>query len=130
MQLTKDVLCDEGFENRIEDGKVTGFNVMMRIPYYRGVPLSLVDDILVVVDGEQYTGQSIEFQVHGGVFTLDEMKTVVRHRWNYGEKATVRVRKDGGLKPGKHHVEAYAKLRINYMPFVDFSGGYLDLILN
>ena len=92
--------------------------------------MSLVDDVLVVVDGENYTGEDIQFQVHGGTFTIDEMKTVVRHRWNYGEKATIRVKKEGGLKPGKHHVEAYVKLRINYMPFVRFSGGYADLILN
>ena len=130
MHLSKDILCEDGFANRIEDGKVTGFNVMMRIPYYRGVPLSLVDDILVVVDGQHYTGKDIQFQVHGGIFTLDEMKTVVRHRWNYGEKATVRVKKEGGLEPGKHHVEAYAKLRITYMPFTDLTGGYANLILN
>ena len=38
-QVSKYVLCEDGFINRIEDGKVTGFNVMMRIPYYRGVSL-------------------------------------------------------------------------------------------
>lgn len=129
MQLSKYVLCEDGFANFTDDGKVSGFAVRMRIPYYRGVPLSLVDDVLVVVDSVHYTGDDILFRVHGGTFTLDEMKTVVRHRWNYGEKATVLVKKEGGLKPGKHHVEAYAKIRVCYMPAVDFAGGYADMIL-
>lgn len=125
----RDTLCEDGFENRMEEGKITGFNVKMRIPYYRGVPLSLVDDVLVVADGAEYTGEDILFEVHGGTFTLKEMTTVVRHRWNFGEKATIKVIKEGGLSPGVHHVEAYVKLRINYMPFSDFSGAYKDLTL-
>lgn len=130
MQLRNDVLCEDGFTNRIENGVATGFNVRMRIPYYRGVALSLVDDILVIVDGEHYTGDAIRFQVSGGTFTLDEMTTVVRHRWNYGEKATIQVRKQNGLEPGRHHVEAYASLRINYLPFKDLAGGSADLVMD
>lgn len=127
MRLTKDVLCEDGFENRTDDGKIAGFNVRMRIPYYREVPLSLIGDILVRVDGVDYTGNDILFEIHGGTFTLAEMPTVVRHRWNYGEKATIKVMKEGGLTPGVHHVEAYAKIRIAYMPSVEFAGGYADL---
>lgn len=130
MQLRNDVLCEDGFANRIENGVVTGFNVRMRIPYYRGVALSLVDDILVVVDGEHYTGEAIRLQVSGGTFTLDEMTTVVRHRWNYGEKAIIQVKKPNGLEPGRHRVEAYARLRINYLPFQDLAGGVADLVMN
>ena len=126
----KNVLCEDGFDNRMEDGKTTGFNVKMRIPYYRGVPLSLVGVVLVVVDGEKYTGEDILFEVHGGVFTLNEMTTVVRHRWNFGEKATIKVIKEGGLSSGTHRVEAYVKLRINYLPFSDFTGGYKDLTIS
>jgi len=127
MRLTKDVLCEDGFENRTEEGKIAGFNLRMRIPYYRGVPLSLIGDILVKVDGTEYTGDDILFEVYGGTFTLSEMTTVVRHRWNYGEKATIKIIKEGGLAPGVHHVEAYAKIRVSYMPTVEFAGGYADI---
>ncbi len=130
MQLREHILCEDGFTNRIEDGKITGFNVKMRIPYYRGIPLSLIDEILIIVDGIQYTGDSILFEVHGGTFTRNEMTTVVRHRWNYGEKATVKVIKEDGLAPGQHRVEAYAKIRVNYMPSIEFVGGYTDLVLS
>ena len=127
MHLFKYVLCEDGFENRLEDGQIQGFNVRMRIPYYRGVPLSMVDDILIIVDGVSYTGDDILFEVHDGTFTLAEMTTVVRHRWAYGEKATVKVVKPGGLAPGQHHVEAYVKLRISYLPIQGLAGGFADL---
>jgi hypothetical protein len=130
MHMFKYVLCEDGFENRIEDGMPTGFNVRMRIPYYRGIPLSMVEDILIKVDGASYTGGDILFEVHDGTFTLEEMSTVVRHRWNYGEKAIVKVIKPGGLVSGKHHVEAYVKLRISYLPIQGFAGGYADLSIS
>ena len=130
MELRKDVLCEDGFVNRLEDGIITGFNVRMRIPYYRGVPLSLVGDVLIIADGIHYTGEDLLIEVHGGTFTLAEMTTVVRHRWNYGEKATIKVLKPGGLTPGIHHIEAYAKIRVSYMPKVELTGGYADLMLS
>lgn len=130
MQERKYVLCEDGFENRIEDGKVTGFNIRMRIPYYRGVPLSLVKDIKVIVDGEEYSRDKIRFTAGGETFTLDEMKTVTRHRWGFGEKAIISVIKPGGLAPGKHRVEAGAIIRVTYMPNADYTGGWADLELN
>ena len=129
MDSRKYVLCEDGFENRIEDGQITGFNVKMRIPYYRGVPLSLIKDLLVVIDGVEYGRDKLRFHVGGLCFTPDEMKTVVRHRWEFGEKATVEVLKPGGLAPGKHRVEAYAALRITYMPRAELTGGWADLEL-
>lgn len=129
MHLIKYVLCEDGFENRSRDGAAEGFNVRVRIPYYRGVPLSMVEDVLIRVDGADYTGDAIMFSVHGGTFKLSEMPTVVRHRWNYGEKATVQVFLPGGLAPGMHRVEAYVKLRISYLPIQGLAGGYADLCL-
>lgn len=127
MDLRKYVLREDGFENRVENGEVVGFNLRMRIPYYRGVPLSLVKDIKIIVDGVEYERDKIRFCIGDLTFTLDEMKTVVRHRWGYGEKATIKVIHPGGLKPGKHRVEAYAMLRISYMPREEYVGGYADL---
>ena len=34
------------------DGDVVGFEMRTRIPYYRGIPLSMVHDVEVEVDGE------------------------------------------------------------------------------
>ena len=34
-------------------------------------------------------------------FTLDEMTTVVGHKWEYGEPMTVRVKQENGLAKGE-----------------------------
>ena len=129
MELRKYVLVEEGFQNVEQDGKVIGFQVQMRIPYYRGVPLCLVGDILVSVDGVDYTGESLRFSFGGNTYTLDEMTTVTRQYWYYGAPATVTVLKEGGLEKGVHHVGAFASMRISYMSKEELTGNYADLTM-
>jgi hypothetical protein len=114
----KHMICDEGFENVLENGKAIGFKLLARLPYYRGLGLSMVEDIAVSVDGEAMPRASIRFSVRGRSWTLDEMETVYDDRWNFGEKASVFVAKPGGLARGKHRVELAERLRISYLPFV------------
>ena len=40
----KYVLCEDGFETVIADGRTVGFQVKLRIPEYRGLPLALVEE--------------------------------------------------------------------------------------
>ena len=129
MELRKYVLVEDGFQNVRQDGRVTGFQVRMRVPYYRGVPLSLVGDIRVEVDGEVYTGEQLRFSFAGNTFTLEEMTTVTRLYWYYGAPATITVRKEGGLAPGRHTVGAFAKMRISYMSKEEFAGNYAELTI-
>ena len=46
------MIVENDAENIVENGKVTGFQFGARLPYYRGIALSLVEDIVVKVDGE------------------------------------------------------------------------------
>ena len=57
--------------------------------------------------------------MHGETFTLDQALTVVDsdYRWEFGEYATIKVKKDGGLEPGKHHIKAVQLIVPSYMPF-------------
>lgn len=48
----KRVLRSDGFYNLLLNGKQVGFNLDLRINYYRGLPLSSVQKIEVKVDGE------------------------------------------------------------------------------
>ena len=49
-------------------------------------------------------------------FTLDEMETVVKHKWEYGEPMTVRVLQAGGLSKGTHQVKLTVNVRTAYIP--------------
>lgn len=123
------MICDEGFENVVEDGETVGFALLARLPYYRGLGLSMIEDIAVTVDGEPIARKDIRFSVRGRTWTLDEMETEYGDRWNFGEKARVTALKPGGLAPGPHRIELAERMRISYLPFVPTTKCARDLDL-
>lgn len=50
-------------------------------------------------------------------YTQDELEEDGVTRWEFGEKATINVRKPGGLTPGEHTIEAVQQLRLSYIPW-------------
>lgn len=94
-----------------------GFALQARLPYYRGLGLSMVEDIAVTVDGEKIPRSDIRFSVRGNTWTLDDMETEYGDRWNFGEKARIEARKPGGLPAGEHDIEVGVRMRISYLPF-------------
>ena len=87
----------EGFRNVVEDGKTTGFQFRFKLQYYRGITLSIIRDIKVNIDGEDIPREDVLLTVNGETFTLEECRTVISplYRWEFGEYATVTVRKEG-----------------------------------
>ncbi len=104
------------------DGKVTGFSMKTRVNYYRGIPLSMVHDLEVELDGEKMDRSKVKLTVDGiDYFTADEMETVTAYKWEFGEEATVVVEKEGGLPAGEHDVTLSQTIRTEYIP-VPFIG--------
>ena len=95
-----------------------GFSIEARLPYYRGLGLSMIENVAVSVDGEAIPREDITVSLRGRTWTLDQMETEYGDRWNFGEKAVVGVRRAGGLAPGDHRIELAETLRISYLPFV------------
>lgn len=112
------VFIEGSCKNVLEQGKAVGYELQTYITYYRGIPLSMVNDIRVSVDGVEEPRENIRCTVDGGEywFTLDEMTTVVGHKWEFGEPMTVRVLKDGGLSAGAHQVKLTVIVRTAYIP--------------
>ena len=57
------VICEQGFRNVSENGQVTGFQLRLRIANWRGLPLSLIEDVRVRVDGESFPRDAIQVAV-------------------------------------------------------------------
>ncbi len=110
-------ILQRGFRNLPDDAKPTGFQLLVKSNYYRGVPLSLVEDVEVMVDGARFERSSISFRMAGRTYRLNEMEQAGDTHWPWLEPATVIVDKPGGLAPGVHDVLVVVKLRISYMPF-------------
>lgn len=94
-----------------------GFSFLGRLPYYRGLGLSMIEDIAVTVDGVQAPREAVRFSVRGKTYTLDEMESCFDNRWNFGEKARIVVL-NGGLAPGEHTITFAVRNRVSYLPFV------------
>jgi hypothetical protein len=123
------MICTELFENVVENGETIGFAFLGRLPYYRGLGLSMIEDIAVSVDGVPAAREDVRFSVRGKTYTLDEMETVYDDRWNFSEKAKITVLRAGGLTPGNHRIEFAVRMRVSYLPFVPTTKDTKELAL-
>lgn len=114
----KYMICEDGFQNVVEAGEITGFQFEARLPYYRGLGISMVEDLAVTVDSERFPREALRVTLHGNTYTLHEMEQEYEDRWEFGEKAVVTIRKPGGLKAGLHKIEMEDILRVSYLPFL------------
>lgn len=117
----KYMIVAEAFRNVQKDGVVTGFQLGERLPYYRGVVLSLVGETTLVVDGERIPAEKMTVTVGGKTFPMSELESEPVAKWEFGEVGTITVDKPGGLSPGEHTIELKQHLKISYVP-VGFTG--------
>jgi len=111
----KYMVSRDDIQSVVENGVGKGFTLQLRIPYYRGVSLSLVEDIQVKFNNRLFTRDELTFSVAGETFTFAEMATVTTIRWEFGEKATVFVPLPGGIPLGLHRIEISVTIRVSYM---------------
>ncbi|MFJ3669719.1 DUF6379 domain-containing protein [Streptomyces sp. NPDC090106] len=117
--LERSLIQQRGFRNvTAADGTVTGFQLRLRNPNYRGVAGSLIDGVQVVVDGEIHPAEASSWTLQGRTYTLDELRASTDVRWPLDETATVTVPHPGGLTAGTHRVEVAVHLRRPYIPAV------------
>lgn len=99
----------------------TGFSFEARLGYYRGLTLSMIEELAVSVDGKELPREAIRFDEGNGALSLQEMEAVYDRRWAFGAPATISVAFPGGLPAGAHSIALRQKLRISYMPFPSFN---------
>jgi hypothetical protein len=115
------LIVGEEFKNIIQDGKVTGFQLGVRLSYYRGIVLSLIGSLDLTVDGEVIPHEAMTVTVGGRTFRYAELENETVAKWEFGEIGIVTVQKPGGLRPGEHKLDLHEHLRISYVP-MGFSG--------
>lgn len=93
------------------------FELGARLPYYRGVSLSMVEEIEVTLDDEILPQDAVNITVHGNTYNLQQRENETDDRWEMGEVATLAIHKDGGLSQGEHKIGLKINIRIGYLPF-------------
>lgn len=114
--MEKEVIQSVGFRNIKENGKITGFQFKVRLPYYRGIFLSQLRPGTLYIDGEKFEKEEIVWNIKGEDYTLEEMKTDFQTHWAVTEPAVLKVKKEGGLAQGFHDITYGFCFTSSYMP--------------
>jgi hypothetical protein len=114
--LDPEVIQMRGFQNVVQDGRTTGFQVRVRSPYYRGIWASLLEGATVTVEGETFPPQTTRWTLDGKTFSASELADEPALRWPYEEPVILTVDKPGGLEPGLHDVQVSITWRWSYVP--------------
>jgi len=115
------MIVGEAFKNVVEDGRVVGFQIGVRLPYYRGIVLSLIGDTDLFVDGERMPRETMTVTVDGKTYPLSQLENEPDAKWEFGDVGILTVRMPGGLAAGDHTLQLKMHLKISYVP-VGFSG--------
>ena len=112
----KAMIVGEEFKNVKSGEAITGFQLGIRLPYYRGVVLSLVDGTRLTVDGELIPLDQISLTVSGKTLPLSETETDPVTKWEFGDVGILTVNRPGGLAVGPHTVQLYQHVSTPYIP--------------
>jgi Domain of unknown function (DUF6379) len=115
-------------EQIIEPGTLTvrddRVGLAVRMPWYRALPLSSVDDIIWTVDGERVPRESITWTTDGRTYPLDELPA--RHdEWWYVLDSAVLEGELPGVDDGRMH-QVSVTLAL-YIPYITTDFGVLKI---
>lgn len=108
------IVCENSLRRR-PDGRPGGV-VQVRMPYYRGLGLSMVEAVDLTLDGTPIPADRTTFTVHGATYSFADLPTTVDDRWEMGEPADLGFETDRPVEPGDHEVAVAVRLRVSYMP--------------
>ncbi len=111
-----DIIRKGTLQNYYVNGIVSGYRFDVRLGYYRGHFLSVIDELAVETDGEKIDSKDIFFCVNHKEFGVAELKYMFSEFWNILTPATIKIRRSGGLCPGEHDISLTLMLRSPYMP--------------
>lgn len=117
MLLERDLIQSVGFRNVREGDEITGFQLRLRMPSYRGMAASLIDGVAVRVgDLVDVPADVPLWTLQGKTYTLQELWDGDGVRWPLEDAAIVTVPHPGGLPDGVHEVSIELRLRMSYIP--------------
>lgn len=114
-----DVVCDGSLKNMFANGKKVGYQFDIRLSYYRGHFLSVIDAFGVKLDGIEVPQEDIKFCINGREFGISQLHDLVSEFWQIAEPATIKVFKNGGIEAGDHEVDVKLMFHSPYMPISD-----------
>nr|WP_272918135.1 DUF6379 domain-containing protein [Actinomadura rayongensis] len=92
-----------------------GYALAVRLPWYRALPVSAVEQLDVALDGVRAPADAISFEVNGRARSLAAARDDWDESWYVLDDGVVRVAAE--VPPGSaHEVEVVLGVRIPYLP--------------
>ena len=110
-----DAITDGSLKNYYVGGKAMGYQFEIRLGYYRGHFLSVIDEFGVCLDGEEVPNEKIKFCINGKEFSPVEFDKCYTEFWQVIEPAVIKVFCPGGLT-GAHKIDLKLMFHSPYMP--------------
>ncbi len=94
-----------------------GYEVQIKLAWYRSLPLSCVENLQVTLDGQPADPALIRLGVNGHEYRLEDMADKVEEFWFVQDPARLIVLQPGKMAKGETHtVEAAIFMRAPYIP--------------
>ena len=110
-----DVVCYDSLKHLYVNGKKAGCQFDVRLSYYRGHFLSVIDRLEVEIDGEKIPQEAISFCLRDEEYGIAQLHDLVSVFWPIAEPATIKVLKKGGFTAGEHDINFILYFRSPYM---------------
>ena len=100
--MDEHIVGTQDFRNIRYGADIIGYQLKIRLSYYRSLPLSCIEQVTLSIDGTEVPASSIVFIVNDKHFALDQLRDLYAEWWNIVEDATLEVDLPGGLPAGRH----------------------------
>jgi len=95
----------------------TGYEVKLRLLWYRSLPLSCIEKIQFALDGQPVDPSMIRLGINERQFRLDELANLVEEYWFIQDTVSLSVNQPGKVVRGSTHtVSMNLALRFPYIP--------------
>lgn len=93
-----------------------GFEVKVRLNWYRSLPLSCIENIRLLVNGEEIASVALRFQVNGQSYLVKDLAAVTSEYWFVQDSGVLQAQMPGKVaEGGSYTVEAEITLRAPYI---------------
>lgn len=96
-------------------------SIDVRIPWYRAIPASCISEVMVHIDGEPLSRESVRCELNGRERRIEEFAELVDESWFTTDSLTVSGDIDVAAR-GEHDVLVNLKL---YIPYIVTAHGVL-----
>jgi hypothetical protein len=109
--LDTTMIQTRGFRNTQD-----GFELRLRLPYYRGLWTGLLEGAAVTVDGEAFAPEDVHWTIGEVSGSLAELRASGTARWPVDVAAVLALRRSSPLTIGFHDVSVELAVQMSYIP--------------